>query len=114
MPNDCPHQSPGVRLTFLLEEWEMKMISQCLGSSKALMTFAFLLIFCTVSAPAQVSVDLEDFRTATKAWRITYAAPIDLAVSPGSEAERARVWQMTGPFGGDVTALAIDPRNGDR
>src|SRR5262245_52741960 len=24
-----------------------------------------------------------------------------------------RVWQMTGPFGGDVTALAIDPRNAD-
>ncbi|MCI0662956.1 MAG: hypothetical protein L0220_17955, partial [Acidobacteria bacterium] len=30
--------------------------------------------------------------------------------SDGSE----RVWQMTGPFGGDVTALAIDPRNADR
>jgi photosystem II stability/assembly factor-like uncharacterized protein len=25
-----------------------------------------------------------------------------------------RVWQMTGPFGGDVTALAIDPRDPDR
>ncbi len=25
-----------------------------------------------------------------------------------------RVWQMTGPFGGDVTALAIDPRSADR
>src|SRR5215510_13573300 len=25
-----------------------------------------------------------------------------------------RVWQMTGPFGGDVTAMAIDPRNADR
>ncbi|MGH9846802.1 MAG: WD40/YVTN/BNR-like repeat-containing protein, partial [Blastocatellia bacterium] len=24
-----------------------------------------------------------------------------------------RVWQMTGPFGGDVTALAIDPRSAD-
>ncbi|MBO0722208.1 MAG: hypothetical protein J2P41_15390, partial [Blastocatellia bacterium] len=24
-----------------------------------------------------------------------------------------RVWQMTGPFGGDVTALEIDPRNAD-
>jgi len=24
-----------------------------------------------------------------------------------------RVWQMTGPFGGDVVSLAIDPRNGD-
>jgi photosystem II stability/assembly factor-like uncharacterized protein len=25
-----------------------------------------------------------------------------------------RVWQMTGPFGGDVTAMAIDPRDADR
>jgi photosystem II stability/assembly factor-like uncharacterized protein len=25
-----------------------------------------------------------------------------------------RVWQMTGPFGGDVTAMAIDPHNADR
>ena len=31
----------------------------------------------------------------------------------GSE-NRERVWQMTGPFGGDVTALAIDPRDADR
>lgn len=25
-----------------------------------------------------------------------------------------RIWQMTGPFGGDVTALTIDPRNSNR
>lgn len=25
-----------------------------------------------------------------------------------------RIWQMTGPFGGDVTVLTIDPRNQDR
>ncbi len=25
-----------------------------------------------------------------------------------------RMWQMTGPFGGDVTAMAIDPRDADR
>src|SRR5215813_4192629 len=25
-----------------------------------------------------------------------------------------RVWQMTGPFGGDVTALAINPRDADQ
>jgi photosystem II stability/assembly factor-like uncharacterized protein len=31
----------------------------------------------------------------------------------GSESHE-RVWQLTGPFGGDVTALAIDPRNADR
>src|SRR6185436_2012325 len=25
-----------------------------------------------------------------------------------------RMWQMTGPFGGDVTVLTIDPNNADR
>lgn len=81
---------------------------------KTMASFAFLLSFCAASVPAQVTAELEEFRNATKAWRITYVAPIDLAVSPASEFERARVWQMTGPFGGDVTALAIDPRNSDR
>ncbi len=90
------------------------MISRCFASLKVVTAFALLLILCTATVPAQVSADLGDFKTATKAWRITYAAPIDLAVSPASEAERARVWQMTGPFGGDVTALAIDPRSSDR
>lgn len=28
--------------------------------------------------------------------------------------DRERLWQLTGPFGGDVTVLVIDPRNADR
>ena len=33
-----------------------------------------------------------------------------LCAVPAS-AQSARVWQMTGPFGGDVSSLAVDPRN---
>lgn len=38
------------------------------------------------------------------------------SASPVPEIRRAndRLWQMTGPFGGDVTVLVIDPRNADR
>jgi photosystem II stability/assembly factor-like uncharacterized protein len=64
--------------------------------------------------PASLPPGLEELRHATGSWRITNVAAIDLAVSPATEAERARVWQMTGPFGGDVKTLVIDPRNSDR
>lgn len=40
--------------------------------------------------------------------------PIDAVSSRVRTEGFERVWQMTGPFGGDVTALAIDPRNADR
>lgn len=35
---------------------------------------------------------------------------LSLCVLPAS-AQTACVWQMTGPFGGDVSSLAVDPRN---
>lgn len=35
-------------------------------------------------------------------------------MSPEGAGSADRVWQMTGPFGGDVASLAIDPRNPDR
>lgn len=31
----------------------------------------------------------------------------------GVSAQGIRVWQMSGPFGGDVSSLAVDPRDGD-
>ncbi len=40
--------------------------------------------------------------------------PIDMVNSRVRTEGFERVWQMTGPFGGDVSALAIDPRNPDR
>ncbi len=39
---------------------------------------------------------------------------IDFFTSRIASESYDRVWQMTGPFGGDVTAMAIDPRNADR
>jgi len=39
---------------------------------------------------------------------------IDLLTSHIPTEPFDRVWQMTGPFGGDVTAMAIDPRDADR
>ncbi len=39
---------------------------------------------------------------------------IDLITSRIPAEPFDRVWQMTGPFGGDVTAMAIDPRDADR
>ena len=35
------------------------------------------------------------------------------ALSADAPQARGRVWQMTGPFGGDVAALAVDPRRAD-
>lgn len=35
------------------------------------------------------------------------------ALSADASQARGRVWQMTGPFGGDVAALAVDPRRAD-
>lgn len=61
---------------------------------------------------AQGNSDLDNIKRST--WRITNVAHMDLAVSPANSVERARVWQMTGPYGGDVKALVIDPRNADR
>jgi photosystem II stability/assembly factor-like uncharacterized protein len=30
-----------------------------------------------------------------------------------AQSQSVRIWQMTGPFGGDVSSLAVDPRNSD-
>src|SRR5262245_44484759 len=37
-----------------------------------------------------------------------------IEASPARGDGAARVWRMTGPFGGDVDALAVDPRNSAR
>ncbi len=41
---------------------------------------------------------------------VTSTGPIDTAVA---STQSRSVWQMTGPFGGDVISLAIDPHNSD-
>ena len=50
-------------------------------------------------------------RTSTSAINLD---SIDTVKSRISSEGQDRIWQMTGPFGGDVTALATDPRNPDR
>ena len=77
-----------------------------------LLCLACLLWQCGAVARAQDDPELDKLKRSN--WRITNVAHIDLAISPANKVERARVWQMTGPFGGDVKALVIDPRNADR
>lgn len=87
------------------------MILRSIRKVPTLLALTFLLLAGVAISLAQGNPDLEKLKHST--WRITNVAHIDLAISPASEVERARVWQMTGPFGGDVKALAIDPRNAD-
>ncbi len=88
------------------------MILRNVRKLPTLITLICLLWLGVALTLAQGNSDLDNLKRST--WRITNVAHIDLAVSPANAAERARVWQMTGPFGGDVKALAIDPGNADR
>lgn len=88
------------------------MILRSTSKLPTLITLACLFWLSVALTLAQGNSDLDNIKRST--WRITNVAHIDLAVSPANAAERARVWQMTGPFGGDVKALVIDPRNADR
>ncbi|MGH9849316.1 MAG: WD40/YVTN/BNR-like repeat-containing protein, partial [Blastocatellia bacterium] len=67
---------------------------------------------------AQAPADNDASRaSSTAAGNSTRPAPsdaIDFFTSRIAAEGYDRVWQMTGPFGGDVTALAIDPHNADR
>ncbi|MCI0524219.1 MAG: hypothetical protein L0Y75_03060, partial [Acidobacteria bacterium] len=67
---------------------------------------------------AQALADNDAARVASiAAGNSTRPAPsdaIDFFTSRIASEGYDRVWQMTGPFGGDVTALAIDPHNADR
>ncbi len=73
----------------------------------------FLLTFPLAGqAQTQVALDHEGLRPGVGANSINPASVMETTstVTMGQE----RVWKMSGPFGGDVTALAIDPRNGQR
>ncbi len=72
----------------------------------------------TFAAFAQASSDNDSARvppnTTGNPSVLTKSGAIDLFPTRIASEGYDRVWQMTGPFGGDVTALAIDPRNADR
>jgi photosystem II stability/assembly factor-like uncharacterized protein len=79
----------------------------------------FLTSFALTSATiAQVTLDSDSARVSSNAagGPLTSATsdPIDFFTSRIASESYDRVWQMTGPFGGDVTAMAIDPRSADR
>ncbi len=63
-------------------------------------------------AQTQVAFDNEAFRNSIGTTSISATAVMETTstVTMGQE----RVWKMSGPFGGDVAALAIDPRNDQR
>ncbi|HEX4945984.1 MAG TPA: hypothetical protein VFZ34_04950 [Blastocatellia bacterium] len=73
-----------------------------------------LIGFAAFSGRAQspIAFDNEAFRVGLRDTAISAPAVIETAstVTMGQE----RVWRMSGPFGGDVVSLAIDPRNGKR
>jgi photosystem II stability/assembly factor-like uncharacterized protein len=66
---------------------------------------------------AQVAQDGDSSRASSAtagAASVARLNGIDLFISRIPSEPYDRVWQMTGPFGGDVTAMAIDPRDADR
>jgi photosystem II stability/assembly factor-like uncharacterized protein len=82
--------------------------------------FSFLLLYIIIAAANLVSygqVSSETGSIGDSARPPANSAnpnAIDIINTRAGIESHERVWQITGPFGGDVTALAIDPRNADR
>jgi photosystem II stability/assembly factor-like uncharacterized protein len=81
--------------------------------------FSFLLLFTIVSATlvtyGQVSSEAGSIGDPSRSpGNNANPNAIDTVNFRAGADSNERVWQITGPFGGDVTALAIDPRNADR
>jgi photosystem II stability/assembly factor-like uncharacterized protein len=78
---------------------------------RLILFFLFATIF-SGQAQTQVAFDNEAFRNGLGGAPLNTAAVMETTstVTMGQE----RVWKMSGPFGGDVAAMAIDPRNGQR
>lgn len=72
-----------------------------------ILTALFGFILTAAPMPAQV-IEQERGHAAIRAVSDVGSSVIETAAT--QEAGRARVWQMTGPFGGDVASLAVDPR----
>ena len=91
------------------------MIKQlnCLFLTVFLIGFVF-----HTTAGAQVSQDNDSSRAssagAETAPILAKTGGVDLITARIPSESYDRVWQMTGPFGGDVTAMGIDPRDADR
>ncbi len=84
---------------------------------RLLLTVFFIISVFSPAIIAQVSQDNDSSRASSAvsaAASVARLDGIDLFTSRIPSESYDRVWQMTGPFGGDVTAMAIDPRNADR
>jgi len=87
------------------------------GKQRQLISFLALFSIFLVNkgvAIAQGSPDGGGGRLSLSSASAPNINAVDTFISPSAEQGQARLWQMTGPFGGDVTALAIDPRDSGR
>lgn len=69
----------------------------------------FLVSILIVSAVCAQAIDEERGRATLKAANEMLSGAIE--TSSSQDFGRARIWQMTGPFGGDVASLAVNPRD---
>ncbi|MBS1807845.1 MAG: hypothetical protein JST84_06620 [Acidobacteria bacterium] len=76
-----------------------------------LVLFFLLTAGFSIKAQSQIAFDNEVFRAGLgTSVSATEVMETSSTVTVGQE----RVWKMSGPFGGDVAAMAIDPRNSHR
>lgn len=92
---------------------ELKKLKHCLS---LLITF-LLVCLSPISLLAQTASN--DAGTAAVSGGIKSSRPsandaVSVITSRVASESFDRVWQMTGPFGGDVTVMTIDPKNADR
>lgn len=72
----------------------------------------FFITIVSAFAQTQISFDNDSFRNGLMGvpGSSVLAMETTSTVTMGQE----RIWRMSGPFGGDVASMAIDPRNGKR
>jgi photosystem II stability/assembly factor-like uncharacterized protein len=79
--------------------------------SRWLIVFSVLTLAFTCFAQSQVTLDNDAYHAGIgKSVSALTAMETSSTVTFGQE----RIWRMSGPFGGDVASLAIDPRDGQR
>lgn len=85
------------------------VLSPLVKRMAAAVIFASLVASSAVTPLTAQALNEERGRTALRAGGDSGVSVIETAAS--QDFGRARIWQMTGPFGGDVASLAVDPRN---
>jgi photosystem II stability/assembly factor-like uncharacterized protein len=93
-------------------------------SCRMFIAFFWLALFWNSALPAlsqspsnpnsKIASQIDGIRNPLAKVRLRDAFGVERFATHPEEPTRVRVWQMTGPFGGDVKALALDPRNSDR